>query len=193
MPQSLHHSSGPFQTCSSKTMSLFFWGAQSWTHHSRCAPDKAKQRRRLAHLPWPCGYTLPCATCVLLAAYAARSHSSLMFHLVSTRSPRAFTSKLLFSQTRPQPVQVGAWGFLLPKGRTWHFPLLCFRRFLLAKISSLSTCHWMAAQPSGASINPPIFVTPANPLRVSPAPSTKSLMKTVSSTGPSVSPQKSKY
>ncbi|KAK4806792.1 hypothetical protein QYF61_005588 [Mycteria americana] len=79
-------------------------------------------------------------------------------------------------------------GLFLPRGRTLPFPLLNFMRFLSAHFSSLFRSLWMAARSSAISATPPTFVSPANLLRVHSAPSSRSLMKMLNRTGPSIDP-----
>ena len=61
-------------------------------------------------------------------------HCWLLVSLMSTRRPRSFSANLLSSQ--PVPRLFWHRGLLLPRGRTLHFPLLNFIRFLLAHFSS---------------------------------------------------------
>jgi len=58
---------------------------------------------------------------VLLPLFATRAHCSLMFNLVSTRSPGSFTAKLLSSWSAPS--MRWCMGLFLPRRRTLHFSL----------------------------------------------------------------------
>jgi len=77
------------------------------------------------------------------AAFAAGARCWLMFNLVSTRTPKYFSVKLLFSWAAPSINQCR--GLFLPRYRTLHVSLLNFIRLLSAHFSSLSRSLWMAA------------------------------------------------
>lgn len=72
--------------------------------------------------------------------------------LMSTRTPRAFSAKLLSSWLDPSPY----WclQLFLPKSRILYFPLLNFMRFLTDYFSSLLMPLGIAVQPSGVPTTP---------------------------------------
>ena len=121
-----------------------------------------------------------------LAFLAARAHCWLMVNLSSTSSPRSLCTELLSSRSAPS--LYWCMGLFFPRCRTLHLPLLNLIRFLSAQLSSLSSSHWMAAQPSGVSTTPPSLVSSANLLRVHSNPSSRSLMKKLNKIGPSTDP-----
>ncbi|KAK4810782.1 hypothetical protein QYF61_008754, partial [Mycteria americana] len=128
-------------------------GAQNWIQSSRCSLTSAEERGRITSLD------LLAILCLMQPriplALAARAHCWLMFNLVSTRTPRSFSARLLSSWVAPSIY----WclGLFLPKCRTWHFPWLNCMRFLSAHFSSLLRSLWVAARPSGISASPPSF------------------------------------
>lgn len=66
---------------------------------------------------------------VLLAVFAARAYCCLVYSLVSTRTPRSFTAKLLSSPLGPS---LRWWISLsLPRWKIWHFHLLNWYPFCL--------------------------------------------------------------
>jgi len=99
-----------------------------------------------------------------LAFLAIRVHCWLMANLLSTRSPRPFSTEVLSSRSSPN-LYWFLW-LLLPRCKTLRLLLLNFIRFLSTRISSVSSSHWMVAQPFGMSANPPSFVSSANLLKV---------------------------
>ena len=75
-------------------MSLLYWEVQNWTQYSSCGLTSAEQRGKISSidlLPVLCLMQLR----IPFAAFAARSYSWLMFNLVSTRTSRPFSAKLL--------------------------------------------------------------------------------------------------
>ena len=73
---------------------------------------------------------------MMLLAFRARARCWLMFNLVSTRTPRSYSAKLLSSWMAHSTYCCV--GLSLPRCRTWHFCLLHFLRLLSAQFSSLS-------------------------------------------------------
>ena len=108
-----------------------------------------------------------------------------MFNLLSTRTPRSFSSKLF-----PNWVATSMhWclGLFFSTWRTLHCSWLKFMRFLSAHFSSLFMSLGMAAWPSGISATLPSFVSPANLLRVH-CPVIQVVNEDLNRTGPSVDP-----
>ena len=63
--------------------------------------------------------------------------------------------QVLFCQAAFQPARPSLFWCLrlfLPRGRTWHFPVLNFTMSLLAHFSSLSRSFWATSQPAGLSV-----------------------------------------
>lgn len=134
---------------SSMSMSLMYWEVQKQTQYCRCGLTSGEQGGKdhlldllvilflmnLGHL-WP---------------YSLQTHY-WFFYIFSTRSPRSFSPKLLFSWLDPST----CWslGLFLPRSRTWCFPLPNLMRFPSVNFSSLLRSVWMAAQPSGLSTTP---------------------------------------
>ena len=106
-----------------------------------------------------------------------------MINLSSTSTPRSLSAELLHSRSAPS--LYWCMGLFLPRCRTPHLPLCNLIRFLSAQLSSLFRSHWMAAQPASVFATPPSFVSPANLLRGHSVPTSRSLMKKLSKTGPS--------
>ena len=109
---------------------------------------------------------------MLLVLHAARVHCGLQ--LGARQDQQVFLCQAAFQPVSPSTY--GYMGLFLPRCRTCHFPLLMLTSCLPACFSSLSRSLWMAAQAPGVSA--------ANLLRVPSAPSSSSLIKTLSSTGP---------
>ena len=106
--------------------------------------------------------------------------------LDSTRITRSFSAKPLSSWSAPSLY----WCLVLflYRCRTLHFPLLNFMRFPSVHLSSLSRFLRMAAWPSGISGTPHSFVSSADLLKVHSVPSSRSSMKMLNGTGPSINP-----
>lgn len=116
-----------YYSLSNMSMYLFlYWGVQNWDQHSRCGFPSVKWRGRitsLSRLP-----TLPwMQPQVLLDYFVTRAHWWLVLNLVSTRTPRSFSAKLLTSWSTPLIYQ-WMWLFLL-RCRLFDFPLLNFTIF----------------------------------------------------------------
>jgi len=91
-----------FWTLSSMSMSLLCWGAQNWTQRSRCNLTSAEQKGRLTSLLLMAMFPLVQPRyCWLFCFLATRAHCLLMVNLVSTRTPRSFSAKLLCSWAAP--------------------------------------------------------------------------------------------
>lgn len=112
----------------------------------------------------------------LFAFFGIRAHRCLMLSLVSTRTPRSFSEKLLSSL-----------GLFIPKSRTFLFlfPFLSFMRFLLAHFCSLWRSLWMSPHPWDVLATPISSIFSVNLLRVHSLSPSRSLMKMQNSTGPS--------
>ncbi|KAK4818263.1 hypothetical protein QYF61_009968 [Mycteria americana] len=102
MLQSLHHLRGPslVQTGKNMSISLLYWGAQSWTQCSRCGLTSAEKRGRINSLNLLETLFLTQLR-IPLAFLATRAHCWLTVNLLSTRTPRSFSVKLLFSWVAP--------------------------------------------------------------------------------------------
>ncbi|KAF1498675.1 hypothetical protein FQV18_0005633, partial [Eudyptula minor novaehollandiae] len=111
--------------------------------------------------------------------------------LIALNIPTIYVAKscLLCSPDSWLPACPGAWVYSSPGGRTLHFSLLNFMRFLSDHSLSLPRSLWIAAQPAGVSdISPPSFVSSANLLSTHSAPSSRPLMKMLNRTGASIEP-----
>lgn len=82
---------------------------------------------------------------ITIAFYAARAHWQLMFNLLSFKTPRPSSAKLLSSWVA-HSIYCCLWLFLL-RCRTFQFPLLNFMRFL-----SASSLAWQS--PFGQQCDP---------------------------------------
>ncbi|KAK4830007.1 hypothetical protein QYF61_008177 [Mycteria americana] len=109
-----------------------------------------------------------------LAFFAVKAYCWLMFNLMSTKTPRSFSAKLLSSWVAL--AHTGACGCSSSGAGLFAF-LLNFMRFTPAHFSSLSRTLWVASHPSGISTTRPSFVSSASLLRVHVVPSSKLLMK----------------
>lgn len=98
---------------------------------------------------------------------------SFMFNLVSTKTFRSFSAKLL--STEEATIIYWCMGVLLPRCRTSQFPLLNLLTFLLTHFSSLLRSFWMTAWPSSVSATSPSLVSPGHLLRLHSAPSSRGL------------------
>lgn len=98
---------------------------------------------------------------------------------MSTRTPRIFSSKLLFSWVALSM----SWcvKFFFPRCRTLHFSLLNSMSFLSAHFSSISKPNWMGAWYFGILATPPNSVSSANLMRVHSVPTSKLLMRMLKS------------
>ena len=122
-----------------------------------------------------------------LVFLAIRAHCWLMANLLSTRKRRSYSAGLLSSWTAPNLY----WciRLFLPRCRTLYLPFLNPVRFLSSHFSCLSRFHWMTAQPSGLSANPPGFLSSSNLLSVDSIPSSRLLVKMLNKTEPSTDPR----
>jgi len=115
--------------------------------------------------------------------------STLLAHiqLCGHQDPWVLFCKAAFQLVAPHNMY---WcvGLFLCKDRNLRFSLLNFMRFLWAHLFSLLRSLWMAAGPSGASATPLSFVLSTDLLRVHSAPSSRSLMKMLTRSGPAVDP-----
>lgn len=134
-------------TCSSISVSLFYWGAQEWTQHSRCVP-RGEGSLSLACWWHPSWYSPGCFWSALLWEWFAS--------LVFTRTARSFLSRLVFTQL---PLSAHwCMNLFLCSYRALYFLLMNFMRFLTVHFSSPSRSLWTAGQPSGISvISPPVL------------------------------------
>ena len=121
-----------------------------------------------------------------LAFLAARAHCWLIVNLSSTRTPRFLSAELLSSRSIPS--LYWCMGLFLPRCRTLHLPLLNLIRFLSAQLSSLSRCHWMAAQPAWCIYHSSQFCVISKLGEVHSNSSSRSLMNKLNKTGPSTDP-----
>lgn len=105
---------------------LLFWGAETLTNHSSCALARVKQRR----------ITLSLLVKIFLMQHRCcwpAFHQGHIPGLCSICFPPGAPQPVLQTALQPnttQPIGVDAQDFFLSKGRTWHFPLLSFRRSL---------------------------------------------------------------
>lgn len=139
---------------------LLYWGAK--TGHSIPGLASLVLSRETGSSPSAWQHSSQEAICLhCIGAFLA--HVQPGFH----QDPQVF-----FVKDALQLVDPTAWhlGLFLSRGRTWHFPLLSFMRFLPAHFSSLSRSLWMTAQTSGETDSPPSFVSSANLLRVHSVP-----------------------
>lgn len=118
-----------------------------------------------------------------LSFLATKAHYWLMFNLVSTRTPWSFPTMLLSSWVAPSM----SWclGLFSPRCRTLYF-LLNFTIFLSAHLSSLSRSLWMSVLPFVESAISLRFVHSTNLLRLHSTLPSRSLMKVLNRTGPSI-------
>jgi len=68
----------------------------------------------------------------LFVFLAIRAHCCLMFKMLSTRTPRSFSPKLLSSQLAPCTYL--CMGLFVTKGRIFYIPSLKFMRFLFCQV-----------------------------------------------------------
>lgn len=117
-----------------------------------------------------------------LAVSAASARCWFIFNLAFTWIPRSFFAEQLSSCV----VLSMFWclRLFLPSHRTWHIPLLKSMLFLSARFSSLWRFLWIEAQSSATLATSFSYASPANTLGVHSAPSSRSLTKTLNSTGP---------
>jgi len=92
------------------SMSLLYWGAQSWTQHSRCALTSAEGRGRIRSCSLLATLILMQPR-VVLAFFEARARCWLVFNFVSRKS---FSAKLLSSWL--PSAHTGAWGYSQAQG-----------------------------------------------------------------------------
>ena len=118
------------------------------------------------------------------SCFAPRTHRWLMISLVSIRTLKSISAKLLSSWSAPSL----CWylGLFLPGTGLGISLVLKFIRFLVAHFCSLARSLWMAEHPPGLLTTPPSFISSANLLRVHPVLSSSSLMKGLKGIGPSV-------
>lgn len=138
---------------SSLFISLLYWQAQNWTQRSRGSLSCAERSEGVTTL-----HLLPILCLMqprmLLAFFAARAHYSLMFHLMSSSTPRSSSTRLLSSWVEPSTCC--CLGLFLSTCRTQHLLSLDILKFLSARFSSLSRSPWTAARLSGISAILPV-------------------------------------
>ena len=134
------------------------------------------------HLPQPAGNTSPNAGLDTISFLCCKDTLLAPVHPGVLHVPTSFFTKLLSSWVAT------SWclGLFFPRCRTLHISLLNFMKFLSAHFSSLSRSLWMAAQLCGVLVTCPSFVSSANLVRLHSVPSSRSLMKVLNRTGPSI-------
>lgn len=128
-------------------------GFLRWTQHSICGLTSAESRGRITSSPQD-AIGLLCHEGTLLA------YVQLVFHK---------EIQIFFCQAASQSVSSSLYwclGWFFLRGRTLHFPLMNFMRFLSLYFSSLPKLLWMAALPPSISITPPSLVSSMNLSRV---------------------------
>lgn len=83
------------------SLSFLYWGAWSWTQHSRCGPS-TEQSGRIT--PFDLLATVFLNAAQLLSFFAMRAHAWLVFSLLSTKTPEYFSAKLLSRPSTPSCV-----------------------------------------------------------------------------------------
>ena len=118
-------------------MSLSPWGSQYWTQYlynlTSVDPGRILHLNLLAML----GLMQPR---IPLAFFPRNAHYSLTFRLVSNRTSTSFSAKLIFSWVASS--QFWYLGLLLPRCRTWQFPLLNYLRIFISSFYNTPFRSW---------------------------------------------------
>lgn len=144
------------------------------------------------HVPWAAGNGLShtaqdiigllCCKGKLLA-YVKLAHQDKL----GQNENKNFFCQASFKPIGPQPVLV--LGLFLPYGRTWHFSFVELHRVPLHMLFlQLFQVLWIAAHPSGLANTTPSFLSSAALVKVHSISSSRSLVKKLKSTCPSIDP-----
>lgn len=150
MLQILQHLQGPYWTLFIMSLSLSCLGEGKDDHSG------------------PACNTLPYADKNMFHPFIFRQ-GILLAHIQLHQDPQDPSYQAAFLMDGPQHLYL-CMELLLPRYRSFYFPLVNFMRFLTAHFSNLLKSFCMAAQFTGVSATPPSFVSSANFLGLHPAP-----------------------